>query len=59
MTNKQKNAINDICKRFGVPFNTNHWHQAGMLDGLPVGYVCGWVGDKIYVGVSPDGRISS
>lgn len=26
---------------------------------LPAGYVAGWVGDHIYVGVSPEGDISS
>ena len=26
---------------------------------LPVGYVCGWIWTAIYVGVSPDGEISS
>ena len=55
MTNAQRQALQALCERYHVPFKPSDFKPAY---GLPKGYVAGWVG-PIYVGVSPDGQISS
>tara|TARA_Y100000310_G_C20352542_1_gene655075 strand:- start:119 stop:298 length:180 start_codon:yes stop_codon:yes gene_type:complete len=59
MTGKQIKSLRSICDRFEVEFDSNNFPEAGNLDGLPDGYVCGWVGTSIYIGCSPEGEISS
>jgi hypothetical protein len=56
MTNAQLEALEALAKRYGVPFDRARF-EYGPFD-LPPGYVAGWVG-PIYVGCSPEGRISS
>jgi len=55
MTEEQEAALRDLCDRYHVPFDADTFHAR--FD-LPSGYVAGWVG-PIYVGCSPEGRISS
>lgn len=55
MTQEQEQALRALCDRYDVPFNADNFRPA--FD-LPRGYVGGQVG-PIYVGCSPDGRISS
>jgi hypothetical protein len=55
MTDAQRAALTALCGRYNVPFiESDFWHPSD----LPAGYFAGWVG-PIYVGCSPDGRISS
>lgn len=60
MTDAQRKAITALCDRYGVPFIEDAWSPK--FD-LPDGYVAGWVGEgsvgAIYVGVSPEGEVSS
>jgi hypothetical protein len=64
MTEAQRKALTALCERYNVPFAEEHYRPA--FD-LPAGYVAGWAGGSeiqaehptIYVGCSPDGRISS
>lgn len=56
MTSAQILALVRTCHNYGVPFDPEAFSPA--FD-LPVGYVCGWIGTAIYVGVSPNGEISS
>lgn len=61
MTEAQRTALTELCQRFHAPFSEDDFRPA--FD-LPAGYVAGWVKDasgagRIYVGCSPDGRVSS
>lgn len=71
LTEKQESALRNICERYHVDFNPEHYPPGW---DLPPGYVNGWVGgithstkfssvtgDKvtIFIGCSPDGEISS
>jgi len=56
MTEAQQKALHDLCNRYDVPFDPANFRPT--FD-LPEGYVAGWIGDKIYVGCDPEGRISS
>lgn len=63
MTPAQKEALIDLCERYGVTFTESDYEVAPF--DLPPGYVAGWVGGAltarrtIYVGVSPEGEVSS
>jgi hypothetical protein len=56
MTDAQYQALALLHARYGVEFYPADFTP--QFD-LPPGYVAGWVGDKIYVGCSPEGDISS
>jgi hypothetical protein len=57
LTDKQVHALSALCHRYNVTFDESNFLPA--FD-LPPGYVAGWIGnDRIYVGCSPDGDISS
>ncbi len=57
MTEAQEAALRALCGRYGVPFERTNFPP--QFD-LPTGYVAGWIGvDKLYVGCSPEGDISS
>lgn len=64
LTIEQDGALRNICARYSVQYDPNHYQPT--CD-LPEGYVAGWVGDwqiqkehpTIYIGCSPEGRISS
>ena len=56
MTDAQRRALVELCDQYGVEFKESYFHRG--VFGLPHGYVAGQVG-PIYVGVDPDGRISS
>lgn len=57
MNKAQEKALADLHRRYGVEFHPTHFTP--QFD-LPPGYVAGWVGlNKLYVGVSPEGDISS
>jgi len=59
MTAMQLAALADLCQRYHVRFDAESYHP--QFD-LPPGYVAGWIGtpeNGIFVGVSPEGRISS
>ena len=66
LTIEQDGALRGICERYRVAYNPEHY-QHRSLDALPEGCVSGWVGGyeiqkehpTIYVGASPEGRISS
>lgn len=55
MTEAQRRALRDLCRRYKVPFDEAKYTP--QFD-LPRGYVAGWVG-PICVGCDPDGVISS
>lgn len=55
MTDAQRSALKDICKRYNVPFDEGKY--TSQFD-LPDGWVAGPV-DTIWVGVDPAGRIHS
>ena len=55
MNEKQRKALEDLCRRYRYPFDPNNYKPT--YD-LPKGYVAGWV-KNLYVGVSPKGEISS
>lgn len=56
----QEAALSDLCARYGVTYDPDHYKP--QFD-LPKGYVAGWVGGpdarKLYVGCSPEGAVSS
>jgi hypothetical protein len=61
LTEAQRSALSQLCERYDVSFNENDYIPA--FD-LPYGWVSGWVGgnrvsNTIYVGCSPEGRITS
>lgn len=65
MTEEQVIALYRLCVRYNVPFREKDYYRDFSL---PDGYFAGWVGGwtpgsarkkTIYVGVSPDGRVSS
>jgi len=59
MTNEQREALQQLCERYGVTFDESHYRPT--FD-LPSTWLAGYVGgdsSKLYVGVSPEGRISS
>lgn len=66
LTFLQDVALYGICERYGVAYDPRHY-QHRPLDGLPEGYVSGWVGGQdiqrehptIYIGCSSEGHISS
>lgn len=55
MTGLQRKALQDLCSRYGVDFESCRF--ASGFD-LPEGWLHGWVG-PIYVGVSPEGEVHS
>ena len=55
MNDLQRQALTALAERYNVEINDDNFRPT--FD-LPAGYVAGWVG-PIYVGVSPEGRISS
>jgi hypothetical protein len=60
MNQVQEEALRSLCERYKVPFNREDYRPT--FD-LPSDWVAGWVGGqghrKLYVGCSPEGRISS
>lgn len=52
----QEAALYDRSRRYNVLYDYNGFRPT--FD-LPKGYVAGWIGDRIYVGCDPEGRISS
>ena len=56
MTSAQVLALVRTCHNYRVPFDPEAFSPA--FD-LPDGYMCGWIGTAIYVGVSPNGEVSS
>ena len=56
MTDVQQFALERLCKAYRVLFDPSTFTTR--FD-LPPGYVAGWIGDHIYVGVSPEGDVSS
>lgn len=56
MTPAQLDALARLHEAYRVPFDPKKFTP--QFD-LPDGYVAGWVGDRLYVGCSPEGRISS
>lgn len=66
LTSEQDASLRNICERYYVAYDPNHY-QHRPIDALPEGYVSGWVGGQeiqkthptIYIGVSPEGHISS
>jgi hypothetical protein len=64
LTVLQETALSTLCERYHVAYRPEHYQPT--FD-LPEGYVAGWVGGAdiqkmhptIYVGCSPEGRISS
>ena len=61
MTRRQEASLRALCARYGQEFR---FRDYGFRFDLPVGYVAGWVGGSggsqpIYVGVDPEGRVSS
>jgi hypothetical protein len=64
LTEAQETSLQDICGRYRVGYDPDHYHHT--FD-LPEAYVAGWVGGRdiqaehptIYCGVDPEGRISS
>ena len=55
MTDEQRAALVELTERFNVPFDPDNYRPT--FD-LPSDWVAGWVG-PIYVGVDPEGRVSS
>lgn len=61
MTQEQEEAIRQLQRNWKMQ-QPPDFQQAARLDGLPDGYIVGWVGKEgmmIYCGISPEGRISS
>ena len=57
MTDAQRAALQRLSERYNVPFDEADFRPT--FD-LPTGYVAGWIGkDRLYVGCSPEGDISS
>lgn len=62
MTPQQREVLQKLCARYKVEFH--HADYTPQFD-LPEGYVAGWIGGTgsghrtIYIGVSPEGEISS
>lgn len=59
MNKKQEAALRQLCERYKVEFNPLHYSPTFELT---ANWVAGWVGgssNTLYVGVSPEGEISS
>jgi hypothetical protein len=56
LTDDQEAALRSLCDRFNEDFEKCQW---GTDRSLPDGYVCGWIGRRIYIGCSAEGAISS
>ena len=62
MSHHQHEALDNLCRRYDVPFDPLHY--AHTFD-LPEGYLAGWIGGldcylkTLYVGVSLNGEVSS
>lgn len=63
MNAKQEQAIRDLCERYGIGpkerVDTILYGFMKEMVGLPKGYYSGWILRRLYVGVSPEGHISS
>lgn len=57
MTSKQTEALRNLCEKYLTEFDSTNFLDASRSEGLPEGYVCGWIRDEIYVGCSPEGEI--
>lgn len=55
MNLKQFEALSGLCSRYGIPFEPDRFFPSYGS----TGFVEGPVGDKIYVGCDPEGRIHS
>jgi hypothetical protein len=60
----QEAALRSLVERYNGTFDEKDFSPASSLDGLPSGYVAGWVKNgegkhSIFVGCSPKGEISS
>jgi hypothetical protein len=58
LTRQQYVAMSQMARRHEIEPSSLRLSMATLLDGLPDGYVVGWV-NSIYVGCSPEGVISS
>lgn len=59
MNDKQAASIRRLCDGYKVPFDeTAARFEVSPFD-LPAGYVAGWIGAYLYVGVSPEGDVTS
>jgi hypothetical protein len=63
-THEQKQAFVNICYRYNIESLESLQAIADTFltvshGGLPEGYISGSIAGKIYVGISPEGRVSS
>ena len=56
LTVKQKEKILHLADKFGVPQWRINFSEFTPRFDLPPGWVAGWIGSKIYVGISPEGE---
>jgi hypothetical protein len=56
MTAAQDTALRALCERYGVPYDPVEFRP--VFD-LPSGWLGGWVGTSIYVGIDPEGNVNS
>ncbi|SIS12060.1 hypothetical protein [Williamsia sterculiae] len=65
LNDAQVEALERICARYGVEYDPGHYFIYPPGSVMMSGYAEGWVGGTdyahrtLYIGVSPDGRISS
>lgn len=73
MTDAQRARLQDLCERYGVPFNEGDYLVYSANSSMMAGWAEGWVGGNahataerggtekptLYVGVSPEGESHS
>lgn len=64
ITQAQETSLRNICARYSISNEdadgiVAKFNDRGQPFGLPEGYVLGWVGTHICIGICPEGRISS
>lgn len=62
MTHGQRETLVDLCARYRVEFNPEHYRVIPQSASMMAGWVEGWLGgdeSTLYVGVDPDGRSHS
>jgi hypothetical protein len=59
MNDKQREALKRLCERYKVPFEEENFHTYPADSWMMPLWAEGWIGDKVYVGCSPEGDIHS
>lgn len=59
MNDVQRAALQRLHERYGVPFDESKFITYPSDSWMMPGWAEGWVGDRVFVGCSPEGDIHS